>query len=273
MRRLFSGIPKLYADSEVQIKIIQNWAHNTRRQMGCRLALCPWAAAAFLLILCDALGRSMALWINHVQGFRTSCQALVLNAKMVHNFKRTSSLFSSSCTVHAACHSAFPRRGGVRRGRARILHSNAQVEPTPCTSHTQQQFPSVFSTAMDRTVPFFGRCVGVSIPSVLTTEVVAVAKDELMPEEMAYCLKLPTPLQVSLGSMWERCRKIVSDVLKISRLWAQVLSLFVVPSAPVFAYANAAQQKTSIGYIYWYGYIRGQHVLFEILNYTACTYW
>lgn len=76
-----------------------------------------------------------------------------------------------------------------------MLHDDAQGKASIPTSKFSPA--SLLLTVMDRLLPF-GRCVGVALPASLTAETLRLAEQELMPEEMSYCLKLPPVLQVKL---------------------------------------------------------------------------
>lgn len=145
--------------------------------------LCPWAAAALLLLLTTSPNLSMAFSAQHM-----------------HNSLRSSSharLFQNAHFSRGLCcaaHDSIPRRKGVRRTRESMLQSERQGISSPSASRVQQSSP--LRTAIDRALPF-GRCVGVELPVALTAEAVRTAKEELMPEEMSYGLGLPPSLQVS----------------------------------------------------------------------------
>ena len=75
------------------------------------------------------------------------------------------------------------------------MHASAQGDstvPTFCLPSASRLL-----TVMDKVLPV-GRCVGITLPSVLTTEALRIASEELMPEEVSYCLGLPQALQVKL---------------------------------------------------------------------------
>lgn len=79
-----------------------------------------------------------------------------------------------------------------------MLHSDTQGRSASPAPHAKSLAPLL--TSIDRALPI-GRCVGVALPLALTAEVVRAAKEELMPEEMSYCLGLPPALQVGVDGM------------------------------------------------------------------------
>lgn len=150
--------------------------------MRCSVAVCPWAALAFVFLLCDSSTLSMAICVHQMHQLR-SVSTAVRSCKP--GFKPAP--FSDYGRAQVL------RRKGVRRGRASsALHSDAQERVTSPASHLQ---PLQLLTAMDRALPF-GRCVGVALPSALTKDTLRAAEEELMPEEVSYCLALPPTLQV-----------------------------------------------------------------------------
>lgn len=157
-------------------------ASVTHYLMRPEICLCPWAAAALLLLLATSPNLSMAFSAQHMHSLRSSSHArLFQNA----HFSRG---------LCCAAHDNIPRRKGMRRTRGSMLHTERQGVSSSSASRVQQSSP--LRTAIDRALPF-GRCVGVELPVALTAEAVRTAKEELMPEEMSYGLGLPPPLQVS----------------------------------------------------------------------------
>lgn len=150
-----------------------------------KLVSCPWAALAFVSLLCDSSALSMAICVHQMHQLRPVSTAVRNCCKL--GLKPAFSSFSD------AGRAELPRRKGLRRGRASALHSDAQERMPSPASHLQ---PSpLLLTAMDRALPF-GRCIGVALPSALTTDTLRAAEEELMPEEVSYCLALPPTLQV-----------------------------------------------------------------------------
>lgn len=150
-----------------------------------KLVSCPWAALAFVILLCDSSTLSMAICVHQMHQLRPVSTAAVRNC-CKPGLKPAFSPFSV-----AGC-AELPRRKGLRRGRASALHSDAHERVTSAASHLQS---SPLLTAMDRVLPF-GRCIGVALPSALTKDTLRAAEEELMPEEVSYCLALPPTLQV-----------------------------------------------------------------------------
>lgn len=144
--------------------------------------MCPWAAAALLLLLATSPNISTALFAQQMHSLRSSSHArLYQNARFSQG---------PCCSAHGN----IPRRKGMRRTRESMLHVESQGKLAPASSLVQQSSP--LRTAIDQALPF-GRCVGVELPLALTAEAMRTAKKELMPEEMSYCLGLPPSLQVS----------------------------------------------------------------------------
>jgi len=145
------------------------------------LALRRWAALAYvILLLCDSPTLTMAFYVHQSRHLRSSGYALRRHPK-------PAAAEAPSSSVTAA------RRRGLRRGRSTaMLHLDAYGGATSTSSHAKL---SVLPTAMDTVLPF-GRCVGVALPLTLTDDVMRVAAEELLPEEIAYCVGLPKSLQV-----------------------------------------------------------------------------
>lgn len=147
----------------------------------------PWASLVFVLLLCDSSTLSMALCVLQMHQLR-SVSTAVRSCKP--GFKPAP--FSDAGRAQV------PRHKGVRRGRASSsIHSDAQKRVTSPASHLP---PLPLMTAMDRALPF-GRCVGVALPSALTADTLRAAEEELIPEEVSYCLALPPTLQVYIGTL------------------------------------------------------------------------
>ncbi|CAM9628261.1 unnamed protein product [Laminaria digitata] len=149
-----------------------------------KLVSCPWAALAFVFLLCHSSALSMAIRVHQMHQLRPVSTAVRNCCKL--GLKPAFFSFSD------AGRAELPRRKGLRRGRASALHSDAQERMPFPASHLQ---PSpLLLTVMDRALPF-GRCIGVALPSALTTDTLRAAEEELMPEEVSYCLALPPTLQ------------------------------------------------------------------------------
>ncbi|CAM9742236.1 unnamed protein product [Scytosiphon promiscuus] len=138
------------------------------------LAFRPGAALAYVsLLLCDSTLSSMAFCVHRSLHLRSPSDVL--------RYQHT--MFAAPAQEQ--------RKKLLRRRRAvGMLHSEAREGP-PSASPDIRMLP----TAMDRVLPF-GRCVGVALPSALTDDVMTAAEGELLPEEIAYCLGLPTSLQL-----------------------------------------------------------------------------
>lgn len=150
------------------------------------LVFCPWATISFVLLVCESCTLSMALCVHQGLFLRSSSCAL--------RFRATRLKQPHSVTSSDPARANTPQRKRPRRGRASSLHSDAYGRPNPPASHVQS---SVLLTAMDKVLPF-GRCVGVALPSALTNDALRAAKQELMPEEVSYCLGLPATMQVGV---------------------------------------------------------------------------
>ena len=158
--------------------------------MKCELALRRWATLAHvLLLLCGSSTLTMAFCVHQSRHLRSSANALRLR----HHS-------SGPVVAEALSSSAATRRRGLRRARATVMvHSDAYGGGGGVTSTPSHAKVSALPTAMDRVLPF-GRCVGVALPLTLTDDVMRAAEEELLPEEIAYCVGLPKSLQVGLAS-------------------------------------------------------------------------
>lgn len=149
------------------------------------LALRHWAALTYVFLF-DSPALSMAFCVHQSRHFRSPSHALRHQQAVIAQAARSS--FSDFIAAPIL------RRNNQRRGRAAssMLHSETYGRSTSTSSHMKL---SVLPTAMDRVLPF-GRCVGVALPAALTDDVLRAAEEELLPEEVAYCLRLPKTLQV-----------------------------------------------------------------------------
>lgn len=163
---------------------VYGFSDPRHKPMRRKLVICPWAALAFVVLLCDSSALSMAICVHQMHQLRPVSTAVRNCCKP--GLKPAFSPFAD------AGRAELPRRKGLRRGRASALHSDANERVTSPASHLQ---PSPLLTAMDRVLPF-GRCIGVALPSALTKDTLRAAEEELMPEEVSYCLALPPTLQV-----------------------------------------------------------------------------
>lgn len=157
--------------------------------MKCELGLRNWAALIYvLLLLFDSPTLSMAFCVHQSRHFRSSGSYSLRNQQAIVAAAAASSV-SDIVTSPMAI------RKSLRRGRAAssMLHSETYGGSASTSSHLK--LPAL-PTAMDRVLPF-GRCVGVALPAAMTDDVLRAAEDELLPEEMAYCLRLPKTLQVN----------------------------------------------------------------------------
>ena len=160
---------------------------NSRYTMRRKHVIFPWAALAVVILLCDSSTLPMAICVHQMHQLRPVSTA-VRNCCT----PRLNPAFSPFSDAGRA---VLPRRKGLRRGSTSELHSDAQERVTSPSSHLQ---PSPLLTAMDTVLPF-GRCVGVALPSTLTKDTLRAAEEELMAEEVSYCLALPPTLQVGEG--------------------------------------------------------------------------
>lgn len=153
------------------------------------LALRRWASLTYvILLLCDSPTLSMAFCVHQSRHFRSSSDVLR------HQQAILAAAAAAASSVSGIVTAPMPRRNSLRRARAAssMLHSETCGGSTSTSSH--MQLPAL-PTAMDRALPF-GRCVGVALPAALTDDVLRAAEEELLPEEVAYCLRLPKTLQV-----------------------------------------------------------------------------
>ncbi|CAM9449500.1 unnamed protein product, partial [Hapterophycus canaliculatus] len=139
------------------------------------LAFRRWAALAYVIPLLSVSPLlSMALCIHQSHHLRSSSYAL----------RHYGAIFATPPPAQ--------RRLLRRRRAAGMLHSESCEESSSMSPDVSAR---QLSTAMDKVLPF-GRCVGVALPSALTDDVMRAAEEELLPEEIAYCLGLPTTLQL-----------------------------------------------------------------------------
>lgn len=161
--------------------------------MSYELIPCPWVAIVLFLLLSESPTLLMAFCAHNTHRVRSLASSPHLRNSQVYLGKRSVGLNPRTYSINLSK----DQGNDIHRHRSFKLHADAQGQASIPTSKLPPA--SLLLTVMDRHLPF-GRCVGVALPASLTAETLRLAGQELMPEEVSYCLKLPRLLQVMFES-------------------------------------------------------------------------